>query len=130
MRIFNLKFEDPQKTLIEAIKEVLPAGIHVAAQFPRPGQTQHSKVLVVEKQDFSSSENSILREYSMRFILDFRDVSKADFENACESLESILSNISENGIKYVELEGMIEEDFDNDLRFRRAYNGYCLVQAT
>lgn len=129
MRIYGLKFNDPQVQLIKALKEKLPA-FHVAAFYPLPGQKQHDALLIVEKQAFAVGESGILREYGVRFILDVRGVSKDVFEELCEDVEYELTSLRGGGIKYVELEGMIEDHFENDIRFRRAYNGFILVQAS
>lgn len=133
MRIFNIKFVNPQRDLIGLLNAELATlgltGIHVASQFPTPAQKQHDSIIVVESLGFSTLDTQILREYSVRFIVEVKNVSRSDFEDTAELVEQALSSIRGNGVKYVDVESSVEEEYREKQSFKRVYNSNVLVQA-
>lgn len=133
MRIFNIKFVAPQKALIGLLTSELATlgltGVHVSAQFPTPAQKQHDSIIVVESLGFSTLETQILREYSVRFIVEIKNVSRSDFEYTTAIIEQALSAIRGNGVKYVDVESSIEEEYREKQSFKRVYNSNVLIQA-
>lgn len=136
MKPFNYYFPMPQKKVIISIRKALKSletkypifvGVKVSPKNASPQAQQYPKQITVTNNGFNTLENNLLREYGFGVY-----VTTTDFETheeLCELFDGVLTTISGNGIKYIEVESVLDIEDETEGTFTRLFNLNVLIGA-